>query len=333
VPDLAIAPTPTLSVILTGRNDGYGGDFLARAITAIRFNHAALTSSGITYELLLVEWAPLPDRPLLSELIEQAVPDVRPQLTTLLVDAEYQEALTLNPRLAYLEYLAKNVGVRRARGRYLLATNADVLLGRAVLAQIAEGLPDEGVYRAPRIDLTLGLEQSGISWDVLENPANHWRARELRPPLYSGGTGDFLLAARDTFHRLRGFNEIYRLARVGVDYNFLVKAYSCGVAIHLMGGSVYHLNHAGSFRITRAQYADSAAAAPWGNQRWHSRYVSYENPESWGLINAPQVTVAPRRVRLIFDWKAVPPMLDLKRIVIPGRSAVALPRRTGDKPA
>lgn len=316
-------PAPTLSVVLTGRNDGYGGDFLTRAITAIRFNHTALSQSGIAYELLLVEWAPLPDRPLLSELIEEAVPDVKPHLTTLLVDAEYQKALTLNPRLAYLEYLAKNVGIRRAQGRYVLATNADVLLGREVNEQIRAGLPQQGVYRAPRVDLPLGLEQSGISWDVLENPANHWRSRPLRPPLYSGGTGDFLLADRDTFHTLRGFNEIYRLVRVGIDYNFLVKAYSCGVPIRRMQGSVYHLNHAGSFRITRAQYTDRAAAAPWGNSRWHSRHVSYENPDSWGLINAPQLTVAPRRVRLVFDWKAVPPMLDLKRIVIPARSAVA----------
>jgi hypothetical protein len=326
-----IEPVPTLSVVLTGRNDGYGGDFLARAITAIRFNHTALTDSGVAYELMLVEWAPLPDRPLLSELIEQAVPAVQPHLTTLLVDAEYQQAFTLNPRLAYLEYLAKNVGIRRTRGRYVLATNADVLLSRPVVAQLAAGMTERGVFRAPRIDLTLGLEQSGMTWEALENPANHWRSRELRPPLYSGGTGDFLLADRDTFHTLRGFNEIYRLVRVGVDYNFLVKAFSCGVPIRLMNGSVYHINHAGSFRITRAQYADRAAAAPWGNQRWHSRYVSYENPDAWGLANAPEMTVAPRRVRLAFDWKAVPPMLDLKRLVIPARHAVALPRRAHEQ--
>jgi hypothetical protein len=242
-------------------------------------------------------------------------------MTTFLVDGGYQRAFTQNPRLGYLEYLAKNVGIRRARAPYVLATNADVLLSRSIVAQLAAGMTDRGVFRAPRIDLTLGLEQSGVSWDTLEDPANHWRSRTLRPPLYSGGTGDFLLADRDTFHTLRGFNEIYRLARVGVDVNFLVKAYSCHVPIRLMDGTVYHLNHVGSFRITRAQYADRAAEAPWGNQRWHSRYVSYENPETWGLAAAPEEPMAPQQIRLGFDWRAVPPMLELRRIVIPGRVA------------
>src|SRR5687767_12112476 len=107
-PDGNGSPVPALSIVLTGRNDGYGGDFLGRAITAIKFNHAALIGHDVAYELVLVEWAPLPDRPLLADLIEQAVPEVGPHLTTLLVDAEYQAAFTLNLRVSYLEYLAKN---------------------------------------------------------------------------------------------------------------------------------------------------------------------------------------------------------------------------------
>jgi hypothetical protein len=66
--------------------------------------------------------------------------------------------------------------------------------------------------------------------------------------------------------------------------------------------------------------------AAWGNRRWHSRHVSYENPDSWGLALAPEETLAPRRVRLAFDWRAVPPLLDLRRVVIPAKQAVALPR-------
>lgn len=327
MPESSAAPPSevTLSVVLTGRNDGYGGDFLTRAISAIAFNHTALTSSHVPYELVLVEWDPVPDRPLLADLIESAVPEVAPHLHTILVDGGYQKALTLNPALRYMEYFAKNVGLRRARGRYVLSTNADVLLGRAVIAQIACGSLGRGIFRAPRIDLKLGLDQGSLFLDVLEDPANHWRTRELRPPLYGGGTGDFLLADRATFHTLRGFNEIYRIARVGIDYNLLVKAYGCGIPITPMDGCVYHLNHVGSFRMTpRAQMAGGDNA--WGNLRWHSRYVTYENPEGWGLGLAPQDEVAPRRTRITFDEAALPPLLDLRRIVLPGRHAIPLPR-------
>ena len=35
----------------------------------------------------------------------------------------------------------------------------------------------------------------------------------------NGGTGDFILLDRDSFHDIRGFNEVYRAARIGVDVN------------------------------------------------------------------------------------------------------------------
>lgn len=310
---------PLLSIVLTGRNDGYGGDFVARLLTAVEFNARCLAAADIGYEIVLVEWAPPADRPLLSDLVEEGVPAVGDRLTTIVVDAGYQRALTQNPRLAYLEFPAKNVGLRRARGQFLLSTNADTMLSRGVVAALWESLRPGCVYRAPRIDLKLGLDRTNLSWDLLENPRNHWRRPVLKPPLYSGGTGDFLLADRATFHMLRGFNEVYRLARVAVDYNLLVKAYGCGIPIEPIEGGVYHMNHVGSFRTSRSEYSQRPEDAPQGDIRWHSRHVSYENPETWGLALAPAESVAPRRTRLVFDWAAVPPLLELRRIVLPAR--------------
>jgi hypothetical protein len=142
----------------------------------------------------------------------------------------------------------------------------------------------------------------------------------LRPPLYSGGTGDFLLLDRLSFDQLRGFNEIYRVVRVGIDYNFLVKAHGTGLAIAPLDGCVYHVNHVGSFRLSKHSFRDRPAEAPWGDQRWPSHDVVYENPPSWGLGAAPEEPIGPNRVRLRFGWDAVPPMLDLKRVVLPARA-------------
>ena len=84
-----------------------------------------------------------------------------------------------------------------------------------------------------------------------------------------GGTGDFLLLDRETFHELRGFNEVYRRARMGIDANFVVKAFAEGVDIVDLGGPVYHVSHAGSYRASRDEYAGREAEAPWGDPRWH----------------------------------------------------------------
>jgi hypothetical protein len=141
----------------------------------------------------------------------------------------------------------------------------------------------------------------------------------LKPPLFTGGSGDFALAHRATLHELRGYNEVYRAARIGIDSNFLVKAYGAGVPMADIGGPVYHINHVGSLRISKALFRDEAADSAWGNMRWHSRHVTYSNPDDWGLAKAPSHALADGSVYLDFDWAAVPPLVELRRVVLPVR--------------
>ena len=309
-----------VSLVLTGRNDGYGGDFTARFFRTLSFNHQQLSARGIAYELVFVEWAPSPGRQLLLEQLLEAVPEIDPRLFTwYVVDPQYHDALSLNPRLEYLEFLAKNVGVRRARGRFILTSNCDVCLGRHILDVFARGELETGVlYRAPRHDLKQGLERAGIDWNMLEDPAHlAGPAHRLKPPYMGSATGDFVLLDRETFHAIRGFNEVYRVARIGIDRNLLVKALSAGLTIADIGGPVYHINHEGSYRLQPDAYAGRENEAPWGDRRWHSGGVSYMNPDSWGLADAPIRQIGNRRWHLDFAWDAIPPLVNLRRIVLP----------------
>jgi len=308
--------TPTLSIVVTGRNDGHGGDFNGRFLRTAGFNHDRLSERGIAYELVLVEWGPPPDRPRLSQIVRESLPRVAPVLTTYHVDARYQEACSLNARLTYLEFLAKNVGIRRARGHAVLSTNADIYLGRGVVdALAAAAVERQTVYRATRVDVKLGADESHVHWDLLEDTRNQTANTPIQPPLYSGGTGDFILLERDSFHALRGFNEVYRLTRVGTDLNFLVKAYSSGFRIADIGGAVYHTAHVGSFRISR-NIAPDELEPSWG-KKWPARSVIYENPDAWGLRDAPERRLDEQTVSLDFAWEAVPPLVDLRRLVLP----------------
>jgi hypothetical protein len=183
---------------------------------------------------------------------------------------------------------------------------------------LAQGTLEAGmVYRATRIDVKLGADESHVHWDLLEDERNHTTFKTIQPPLYSGGSGDFTLLDRDSFNRLRGFNEIYRLARVGIDVNFLVKAYSSGYRIADIGSPVYHTAHVGSFRTTKNVATGEAAEARWGTQGWPSRSVVYDNPETWGLRDAPARQLDAQTTWLDFSWTAVPPLVDLRRIVLP----------------
>ena len=316
---------PSVTIVITARHDNYGGDVSERILKPLEFNAARLSERGVVYEVVLVEWDPIPGRPLLSEVLATRLPDLTERtLRRIVVAPEYQRALTQNPRAGYMEYLAKNVGIRRAAAPFVLVSNIDILLGKAVVEALSTGRLATGtIYRSPRYDIKLGVDQSGLSWDVLEDPANQFHRSILRPPLFSHGSGDFLLADRETFHRLRGFNEVYRVARAGIDQNFLAKAHGAGHVIEELPGPVYHINHVGSFRISKAAAPEHAADTPWGNLGWHARHVTYNNPDGWGLSEAPARRLPDGTTFLDFDWKAVPPLVELRRLVLPTRQAAA----------
>ncbi len=273
--------------------------------------------------MILVEWNPVPGKPYLAELLSREFPALAGRsLKCYVVAPEYHVALTQNPQLPYLEYVAKNVGIRRASAPFVLVTNTDVLLGRRVADALAGGLTPGTIFRAPRYDIKLGIDPSHLTLSALEDPANHVRQPVLKPPLFNGASGDFVLADRETWHRLRGYNEVYRAARVAIDLNFLVKAHGAGYPIADIGGPVYHINHVGSLRMSKALYRHNPTETPWGNLRWHSRHVVYQNPDGWGLRAAPVASLPDGSVFLDFDWKTLPPLIELRRIVLPARQTV-----------
>lgn len=309
---------PFLSIVLTGRNDNFGGDFNDRFFRALRFNHQRLSEAGVAHEFVFVEWAPIAGKPYLADLTREAIPELpRESFVVYIVDARYHEAYSLNPRLKFLEFIAKNVGIRRSRGLFVLTTNTDVYLGRGIVELLAAGtLEPAKLYRAARTDLRLGADLTHVDWDLLEDPRNRVAVNEITPPLYTNASGDFLLMDRLSYCRIRGFNEVYRVAKIHLDGNFCAKAYANGYELVDVGQPIYHLNHVGSFNVTRGVYEERPHEAPWGHNRW-KWFVTYENPEDWGLERAPATRLDPQTTWLEFSWDAVPPMIDLKRLLLP----------------
>jgi hypothetical protein len=103
--------------------------------------------------LIIVEWNPPADRPRLAEMLhwpeefgpcEVRFVEVPPDL-----HARYQHA----EALPLYQMIAKNVGIRRARGRFILATNIDILFSDELMAFLAEQrLEPDRMYRIDRHD-------------------------------------------------------------------------------------------------------------------------------------------------------------------------------------
>jgi len=314
---MTAAETPYLSIVVTGRNDDFGGDFNGRFFRALKFNHDELTRVGISYELVFVEWRPIKGVPYLAQVLESEFPHLGPsRLRSYVVDPAYHDALSLNPRLQFQEFIAKNVGIRRSSGHFVLTTNTDIYLSRGVLGRLASRSLEEGIlYRAARCDLKSHSDVSRVDWDQLEDERNYDIINVIRAPLFTNASGDFLLLDRKSYDRLRGFNEVYRVAKIHIDGNFCLKAHASGVPLVDIGWPVYHVGR-GTFQAQAGLYRNQPEAAPWGDRRWKSDVIYLNGPE-WGLAGAPERQISACTAFIDFAWQTVGPMVDLSRVILP----------------
>ena len=277
----AFAPTRfrELEIVLSGRNDDYGGDdFHERMLTVAAFNHARLTEAGVPHRFTLVEWNPPQGKvPLIDRLRERLPWWHRSWVVSRDWHRWYQE----NPRLQFMEFFAKNAGIRRATGDWILTTNSDVFLGREIVARLAAGRLAPGtLYRASRVDLHRTMPREDVTWDRLEAPEHLLRRFDPEPPYMNEAAGDFLLLDRESYHRLGGFNERIRFTKIHKDGQFCLHAHHHGLAIAWMG-PVYHIDHDGSFINTKHTYQAGYADAPFGPD-W-ACWTPYWNREDWGV--------------------------------------------------
>ena len=306
---MTVPRSPYLSIVLTGRNDDFGGNFAGRLFGALQYNHARLEAAGLAYELVFVEWRPVPGKPLLSDELRRQLPEINERLTTIEVDARYHSAFTQNPRLQFHEFIAKNVGIRRAAGAHVLATNSDVYLSGKIVSWLAEeSLQPRTLYRATRVDLKSGLDQHYLAEDAFADERNYEAVNTMKSPFFTNGAGDFLLLEAGAWAELRGFNEVFRAAKIHIDANFCYQAAAAGMAIVDTGARIFHVG-AGTFHRQRGVHALLPHTAPWGS-RWHKR-VLYDNPPDWGLARAPITKRDSRHWRLEFSEESVPPLVSL----------------------
>src|SRR5207237_808326 len=118
---------PYLSVVVTSRNDDHGQSLLRRMQTFVNALIGQCKRHGLRAELVLVEWNPPADRPRFIEALRWPEDTGPCQVRIIEVPPELHARFRHAENLPLFQMIAKNVGIRRARGRYVLATNIDIL--------------------------------------------------------------------------------------------------------------------------------------------------------------------------------------------------------------
>lgn len=108
---------------------------------------------GIDAELVMVEWNPPPGRPPLVEALQWPGRRGRCDVRVITVPAERHAKLRHSDKLPLFQMIGKNVGIRRARGRFVLATNIDILFNDPLCRHLSRGsISDHSMIRIDRWD-------------------------------------------------------------------------------------------------------------------------------------------------------------------------------------
>ncbi len=247
----------SLSIVVTGRNDNYGGQF-TKNLQQFLSNTSRLLPEA---EIILVEWNPPKDKAPLSVLWPKGV---RGRIITVPNSVHSKIG---NPRnLPLLEYWAKNVGIRRSKKDFILATNPDTLISIDLSEEIRGHLRSDTYYRTNRTDIDpvpeghkgllnwthqhtiithkkwgsyVGLDLDAHFTAFFRRVRRHWMYRSLVMP-HENAAGDFLLASRQAWSSMGGYPELPLASHIDSIMTCLLhREYK----LHTFKGNLYHQDH------------------------------------------------------------------------------------------
>jgi hypothetical protein len=147
--------------VATSRNDDHGGNLLPRMQLFVDGLADQAERFDLPVELILVEWNPPADRRSLVEALRwPPATQFQPQVIT--VPREVHNSFPNAERLPLFQMIAKNVGIRRARAPYVLASNIDILLSDELFAFMKAGLKPNAMYRVDRHDVVVQLDDVSL---------------------------------------------------------------------------------------------------------------------------------------------------------------------------
>lgn len=225
---------PYLSIVATSRNDNHGGNLNLRMQVFVNALLAQTERHKLPTELLLVDWNPPTDQPTLVQALTWPISHTYCSVRVIEVSPQIHSGYKHAERLPLYQMIGKNVGVRRARGQFVLCTNVDIVFSDALFAFLAKrALEPTTSYRSDRHDtgneldatwpldrmldycaqnlIRLNLRDASLNLATQQRheiyPRNATEQTLGRPLLHTNGCGDFTLFSREDWFRLRGYPE------------------------------------------------------------------------------------------------------------------------------
>jgi hypothetical protein len=146
--------TPYISVVVAARNDDHGGNMLGRMQAFLDSWILQAQRYHLPSEILVVEWNPPAQRARLQQALQIPEAGGICPVRFVEVSAELHQTIPNALPIPLHQMIAKNVGIRRARGEHILVTNLDIIFSAELMQFLAARRLETGVmYRMDRWDI------------------------------------------------------------------------------------------------------------------------------------------------------------------------------------
>jgi hypothetical protein len=143
-----------VSIVMVGRHDDERGDYTGRIQNSLDILLNYGMELSVRMEIIIVEWNALPGSARFAELLRVPPDCGKLPVRVIAVDEAFHNKVVGHTNQSFFEFMAKNVGARRSRGRFVLFTNGDIVLNRVVMHILAaQSLDENAFYRIERTEI------------------------------------------------------------------------------------------------------------------------------------------------------------------------------------
>jgi hypothetical protein len=259
-----------ISFILSGRDDGYTGNFIDRFEIALKKNLEILKTSKLNYEIIIIDYNPSGENTLINNhKLKMLLTD--DDILNIIVDRSVIIDDNLDEN-GFYEYFAKNIGAIKSSGKLLFMTNCDIIISDDIaeyLNILSKDFSNNSFYRVRyRQDI------NNIDDIVNANSALDLHEMSVDDNCICGAySGDATVFPRNVFIDIAtGYNETDPAHRTSngqasMDGEILWNLVKQNVSKELIDLTYYHVTHP-------RQIKDNS----------YSMEV-YKNRDNWGCVN------------------------------------------------
>ena len=162
-----------LSFVCAARNDNHGGNFFERLKICIQSFASQAQHYKVPSEFIIVEWNPIKKNCSLFETIQKIYKNNKYcKIRIIRVPSSLHKSVSNSGKIPFYQMIAKNVGIRRAKGQFVIASNIDIILSNSLFQYISKRkLKNNILYRSDRFDILKFSPQKCLSTveDVCSN--------------------------------------------------------------------------------------------------------------------------------------------------------------------